>query len=190
MKKDFFVSYNSRDTDWAEWIAWILEEEGYTVAIQIWDFVPGSNFVSEMQKSVTSASKTIAVVSKSFLRANFTEAEWAAAFSHDPQGFQRKLIPIRVDDCTPDGLLKTIVYIDLAGCKDASKAKRSILSGVSFERLKPLFRPSFPGELNSGHIEAVETPIFPPENVVTGNDSKGKIGYAKKRRLLGDDIEI
>ncbi|MCH8289827.1 toll/interleukin-1 receptor domain-containing protein, partial [Candidatus Poribacteria bacterium] len=36
--RDFFVSYNRADRAWAEWIAWHLEEAGYTVVIQAWDF--------------------------------------------------------------------------------------------------------------------------------------------------------
>ena len=36
---DFFVSYTSADRAWAEWIAWQLEAEGYTVVVQAWDFV-------------------------------------------------------------------------------------------------------------------------------------------------------
>ncbi len=31
--KDFFISYNKADREWAEWIAWQLEEEGYTTVI-------------------------------------------------------------------------------------------------------------------------------------------------------------
>jgi TIR domain len=48
---DFFVSYTSTDKAWAEWIGFILEEEGFTVVIQAWDFRPGSNFVLEMQRA-------------------------------------------------------------------------------------------------------------------------------------------
>jgi hypothetical protein len=44
-KQDFFVSYNRYGKAWAEWIAWISEESGYTVVIQAWDFRPGGNFV-------------------------------------------------------------------------------------------------------------------------------------------------
>jgi TIR domain len=40
---DFFVSYTQADRAWAEWIAWILEEDRYRVLVQAWDFVPGSN---------------------------------------------------------------------------------------------------------------------------------------------------
>ncbi len=46
---DFFISYTRIDRGWAEWIAWQLEEAGYTAVIQAWDFRPGSNFVQEMQ---------------------------------------------------------------------------------------------------------------------------------------------
>ena len=41
--KDFFISYNSADRQWAEWIAWQLEEAGYTTVLQAWDFRPGPN---------------------------------------------------------------------------------------------------------------------------------------------------
>ncbi len=52
---DFFVSYTSADEAWAEWIGFVLEEEGFTVVIQAWDFRPGSNFVLEMQRAATEA---------------------------------------------------------------------------------------------------------------------------------------
>jgi hypothetical protein len=42
---DFFVSYTSADRAWAEWIAWQLDAEGYTVVVQAWDFRPGRDFV-------------------------------------------------------------------------------------------------------------------------------------------------
>jgi hypothetical protein len=38
---DFFVSYTSADRAWAEWIAWQLEQAGYRVIVQAWDFEPG-----------------------------------------------------------------------------------------------------------------------------------------------------
>jgi hypothetical protein len=32
--RDFFISYTSADLAWAEWIAWELEDVGYTTLIQ------------------------------------------------------------------------------------------------------------------------------------------------------------
>jgi hypothetical protein len=32
--KDFFISYTRTDREWAEWIAWQLEEAGYATVLQ------------------------------------------------------------------------------------------------------------------------------------------------------------
>ena len=65
--KDFFVSYNKNDRAWAEWIAWQIEESGYTTSIQAWDFRPGGNFVYYMQEGTSKARRTIAVLSPDYL---------------------------------------------------------------------------------------------------------------------------
>jgi hypothetical protein len=77
--KDFFISYSKADKDWAEWIAWTLEEAGYSVVIQAWDFRPGGNFVLEMHKAAAETEKTVPVLSEDYLKAEFTHPEWAAA---------------------------------------------------------------------------------------------------------------
>src|SRR5437870_1925159 len=109
---DFFISYSSPDKDWAEWTAWQLEEAGYGVIIQAWDFRPGTNFVEGMQRAVTSARRTIAILSPDYLNSTFTQSEWQSAFAADPTGVQGLLIPIRVRECSTEGILRTVVYID------------------------------------------------------------------------------
>lgn len=42
--KDYFISYNKADRKWAAWISWELENNGYEVAFQDWDFRPGNTF--------------------------------------------------------------------------------------------------------------------------------------------------
>ena len=134
--KNFFISYNKADRTWAEWIAWELEEAGYSVTIRAWDFRPGRNFVLDMQKASAECERTIAVLSPEYLAAGFTQPEWAAAFVQDPTGEERKLIPIRVRECKPDGLLTAIVYIDLVGL-DNERALHERL----FDGLRPSGRP-------------------------------------------------
>jgi hypothetical protein len=63
---DFFVSYTLADKVWAEWIAYVLEEAGWSVIIQAWDFRPGSNFVMEMQRAASEASRTVMVLSPDY----------------------------------------------------------------------------------------------------------------------------
>src|SRR5438067_176896 len=110
---DFFISYNSADRAWAEWIAYQLEEAGYTTTIQAWDFRPGSNFVLDMQRAAAESERTISVLSPSYLEARFTQPEWAAAFARDPTGEQGLLLPIRVRECDLKGLWPQLVYIDV-----------------------------------------------------------------------------
>ncbi len=159
VERDFFVSYNSADRGWAEWIAWQLEEAGYTTVLQAWDFVPGSNFVVEMDRAAKAAKRTIAVLSPDYVAASFPQPEWGAAFAQDPEGLKRKLVPLRVRECEVTGLLGQIVYVDLVGL-DEDTARARLLEGVR-ERLKPLEAPSFPG--GAPHAEP-GAPSFPGED--------------------------
>jgi tetratricopeptide (TPR) repeat protein len=143
-KKNFFISYHKADRSWAEWIAWHLEEAGYTTVLQAWDFLPGTNFVLEMQRSTAEAQRTIAVLSPDYLTSSFTQPEWTAAFAGDPTGEKGLLLPIRVRECDPTALLPQLVYIDILGLEDAA-ARNSLLEGVGKGRRKPANKPSFPG---------------------------------------------
>jgi len=153
--KHFFISYNSADKNWAEWIAWQLEEAGYTTILQAWDFRPGHNFVLEMDRASKEAERTIIVLSPDFLSSSFTPSEWAVAFKKDPTGEKGMIVPVRVRKCEPDGLLSTISRIDLMGL-DEEAAKKALLDGVEFERAKPTTPPGYPGSRS-----VTEKPRFP-----------------------------
>ena len=143
-RKDFFISYNKADKAWAEWIAWELENEGYTCVLQAWDFRPGGNFVLEMDKAAKLASRTIAVLSPDYLTSQFTQPEWAAAFAQDPTGEKGILVPVRVRECEPEGLLGPIIYIDLVDLPEEA-ARETLIAGVKERRAKPSSPPRFPG---------------------------------------------
>jgi hypothetical protein len=166
LKKDFFISYNKADRPWAEWIAWQLEEEGYSVILQDWDFRPGSNFVHEMDKASKQAERTILVLSPDYLRSPFTASEWFARFAQDPTGDMRKLLPIRVQECRPDGLLRLIVYIDLVAL-DASAARNKLLADVRTGRAKPTIPPAFPVTLRHSSQKQPPFPGYLPQTQTT-----------------------
>ncbi|SPP92768.1 toll/interleukin-1 receptor domain-containing protein [Bradyrhizobium vignae] len=141
---DFFVSYNSADEVWAIWIAYVLEEHGLTTFLQAWDFRPGTNFVLHMQNAAADCDRTIAVLSSAYLTSKFAQSEWAAAFAEDPEGQKGKLLPVMVEKCSPPGLLKSIIHIDVVGA-DEEEARRRLIHGVRPGRSKPAVRPPFPG---------------------------------------------
>ena len=122
-----------------------MEQEGYSVYIQAWDFLPGSNFVLEMQLAASRSKRTIAVLSENYLDARFTQSEWAAALVQDPTGERRILLPVRIRECNPEGILKAIVYIDLVGLDEAVASKRLLddVRAVVQQRNKPDTPPAF-----------------------------------------------
>lgn len=182
-KADFFVSYTAADKVWAEWIAWVLEHAGYKVVIQEWDFAAGSNFVLEMQQAASRATRTIAVLSPHYLNdSRFGAAEWAAAFSRDPDGMKRALVPVRVRDCSADGLLKSIVYIDLVGLGERAAEER-LLGGLKEGRRKPAERPAFPGTAG-----CAGPPPFPAAAPAPAAPS-GRSGYMPKIRGAITDLD-
>lgn len=144
---DFFISYTSEDRAWAEWIAWQLEQDGYRVLIQAWDMVPGSNWVHRMQAGVRESSRTVAVLSRTYLSSVYGQAEWHAAWRDDPLGERQQLLVLRVEDCERPGLLGAVVSVDLFGVDEAASRRRlhEAVRGALTGRLKPSVPPGFPG---------------------------------------------
>jgi tetratricopeptide (TPR) repeat protein len=157
---DFFVSYTQPDRAWAEWIAWQLEASGYSTVLQAWDFVPGSDWAHEMQVATATAQRTIAVLSPAYLDSMYGAAEWQSAFADDPTGETGRLVPVRVEQVQPPGLLRTRVYVDLVGVSGQA-AKLRLLEGIRQGRGRPEHEPPYPGPRARRLIESGQEPRFP-----------------------------
>lgn len=155
--KDFFISRAGADKDWAAWIGYVLEEEGYRVHLQDWDFRPGKSFVRSMQEGATLCQRTLAVLSPDYVTGPFSAMEWEAALTRDPTGADHVLVTVRVRECEPPGLLARYPYIDLMGLDEAT-ARSTLIEGVREGRAKPTKRPPFP----SGSPPSVPPPFPAP----------------------------
>lgn len=144
MRSHFFVSYTEIDREWAIWIAWCLEEAGYRVIIQDWDFRAGNNFVLLMDEALKACDRVVAVLSPNFMASRFAAAEWAAAFKRDPRGEKGILVPVRVVECEPVGLLGQVIHVNLVGLA-AESARETLLRKLQAGRAKPKRKPPFPG---------------------------------------------
>ncbi len=169
---DFFVSYTGKDSAWAEWIAWTLNATGYRVVIQAWDFGPGSNFVDEMHRALSSTRMAV-VLSTDYLASRFASAEWQAAWRNDPLGRGRKLVVFRVEDCDPPGLLGPIAAVDLFGVEQET-ARDRVVAAAHFPPGPPDAEPVFPGArpavgpaVGAG-VGVGVAPVFPPDLPVMG----------------------
>jgi tetratricopeptide (TPR) repeat protein len=186
---DFFVSYTQADRGWGEWIAWQLEAAGYSTVLQAWDFVPGSDWAYQMQRATATARQTIAVLSAAYLESVYGEAEWRVAFANDPTGKQRRLLPVRVEEVQPPGLLRTRVYVDLVGLSRQT-AKARLLEGVDPPG-RPGQEPPFPGSQVGTPAAAGQEPRFPGLGPAITNlpaRNRNFIGRAELLELLHSEL--
>jgi len=179
---NFFISYSRSDIPWATWIAWQLEERGYEVVLEAWDIRPGHNSVLEMNRAATEAERILVVLSSSFLESLYTQPEWATAFAADPKGEQRRLIPIRVQECQPQGLLASIAFIDLVGLEEI-EARETLLEGLASSG-KPLIAPGFPGAGKKGS-EPAGRPDFPGGTMQPANPAVEQAGLRRAVPSIG-----
>jgi hypothetical protein len=157
--KDFFISYTSRDRGWAEWIAATLEVAGYQTHLEAWDVRPGANRVLALDEATKRADRTLVVLSEVYL-ADTTLVEWTVAFLRDPVGKDgRVVVPVRIDRCAVEGLLGSLVCIDLVDLSE-QLARERLLAGVKDGRAKP-DRTPFPFSSSSSPV-ALDRVIFPP----------------------------
>ncbi|MGZ8880428.1 MAG: toll/interleukin-1 receptor domain-containing protein [Halobacteriota archaeon] len=93
-KRDFFVSFNQADHDWATWIAWVLEEKGYSVFFQDWDF--RGSFIEQMHQASLRAGRTLVVLSDHYLHSEYARSEAWTALARDAVGRQDSVVTVKV----------------------------------------------------------------------------------------------
>ena len=106
---DFFISHAGRDHAWAEWVAWRLVGEGYTVELASWDWAVGDNFIARMHGAVEAATRVVALFSSAYFEdLRYTTEEWTAALVKDDEGTHR-LVPVQIEPCPLPPLLRPLL---------------------------------------------------------------------------------
>jgi len=79
-----------------------------------------------MQDALNETQKMVLILSEDYLNSSFTTAEWTSVFASDPVAKERKLVPIRVRQCKPEGFLGPLIYLDLIDLSE-SDAEAALL---------------------------------------------------------------
>src|SRR3712207_3952190 len=120
---DFFISHAGRDTGWAEWLAWQLQQAGYRVELDVWDWAPGEDFVARMSAALEAADRLLAVCSEAYFASAFGGAELRAAFA-GAAAFEGRIVPVLVEPVTLPPLYASLIRLDLTGLDEAAAAAR------------------------------------------------------------------
>jgi hypothetical protein len=128
---DFFVSHAGRDAAWAEWIAWQLQEAGWTVELDVWDWAPGQDFVALMEAALERADQLLAVCTEAYFASAFGRAEFRAAYARNfkpsldaETEITHRIVPVLVEPVTLPPLYATMIVLDLTGLDEATAAAR------------------------------------------------------------------
>src|SRR5579859_3302391 len=116
---DFFVSHAGADRAWAEWVAWQLEQAGYTVELDVWDWAAGQNLMTAMSDALDRCDRVVALFSAAYFnRSRYTAEEWSVAALHVPGTGDHRLVPVRVENVPVEdvpAVLRPLVFRDLFG---------------------------------------------------------------------------
>ncbi|MGY1764595.1 TIR domain-containing protein [Geodermatophilus sp. SYSU D00779] len=184
---DFFISHAGRDTAWAEWLAWQLEQAGYSVELDVWDWAPGEDFVARMQQALQRADRLLAVCTEAYFTSVFGGAELRAAFAGSAAA-QGRIVPVLVEPVTLPPLYAPLIHVDLTGLDETAAAARlrarlaggRPASAPPFPRAgpTPTAKPAFAGALPAVWKVPPRNPRF------TGRD--GMLTELRRRLRTGE----
>lgn len=149
---NFFISYTGTDVEWAKWIAWELSRAGYTYRLQAEHFPPGTRFINEMRMWLENSDHVLAILSPAYFESPFASLEMQSAVAEDPLGLKRRVIPIRIEQCSIPTLFRDLVYIDFVGKSDEEQRRRltaglrAALVGSDAPGREVKERPPWPGD--------------------------------------------
>ena len=123
---DFFISRAGADLLFADKIGRIIEDAGYKVELQQWDF-NNRNFMERIDAALSSGARVIALLSNEYLASEYCKAEWLNTLGEDPLNNEARLILLRVNECTPRGLLTALAYWNLAPIRDQPILVRDVV---------------------------------------------------------------
>jgi Tfp pilus assembly protein PilF len=134
------------DRAWAEWVAWQLEQAGFSVELDVWDWAAGRNFVTAMSDALDRCDRVLALISSAYFdRSRYTTEEWSSAVLHMPGIGKDRFLPVRVEDVPVEEMpaaLRPLIFCDVFGV-DAEEARRLLLVAVTGPR-RPDGEPVFP----------------------------------------------
>jgi len=138
-----FLSYADADEPWAAWVAYRLNQAGYSPRLAAWHATGGP--LAWSRDELAAAACVMVVLSPSYLGSSWARGELDVALAGAAEG--RLLVAVRVEPCeTPASLRGTarISLVDRSEDDAAETLLAGLLAAADGERTAPLLAPPAP----------------------------------------------
>ena len=187
-QEDFFILYHRADYTWAMWIAWQLQEEGYSVILPPWPLHMASNFRMELQKATAKAKRTLLILSPDSLKVLDVQPAHIALLKRKSTDGRNRVRLICVRECGDRylSLLDSLQYVDLTGVNKPT-AQVILLASIKDESIKLIVEPPFPGDTSDQTVSG--KPVPPPAPIIPTQSIEIFFAYSHKDKELRDELE-
>lgn len=116
-QRDFFISFNGADLEYAKAIDAALRAEGFTTYFHPNDLDYGGNIPLWMDKALMNARQMLALYSPAYIadEAVYSEAERYARFWQDTRGSKFKLVPVELKQTVITPMMSVYKRLDVKG---------------------------------------------------------------------------
>ena len=98
-KYDVFISYSHKDEEWADKVLrQRLDDAGLKVCIDYRDFEAGKIALLNMQDAAKDSKHVVLVITRNWLKSEWSFFEALMGGTQDPAGLRKKLIPLLCED--------------------------------------------------------------------------------------------
>lgn len=149
-----FISYRSTDRKWANQLVTRLEGIGFKVFIDHRELIAGDQLMNRLQAALDRSRSAVVLMSKGWLESKWCQEEANALLHSAVEQSSFRVVPVRIDECTPPALWKSRLWLDFS--------KASGPEGMAFRQLQfALLGKTPPPE------DATETKVFKAETAAT-----------------------
>jgi len=137
-----FISYSSKNKDFAKRLASDLEKLGHEPWLDEWEIKVGECIPSKIEAGVYEADYVVVVLSTSSVKSGWVEREWKTKYWEEIERKKTLVLPVLIENCEIPPLLKIKKYADFrksydVGFVELTSAISPTIKKINIEGVKP-----------------------------------------------------
>jgi hypothetical protein len=112
-KPAVFINHRGEDITLAERLATQLKQAGFEVWLDKWDIDIGDSIIGKINAGLESARYLILCYSEAGVLSPWMSREWMATLAQQLNGYEVKVLPVRLSGGKPPAIMADIKYADL-----------------------------------------------------------------------------